>query len=124
ITKSKPYEGSTTFMPANDKARIISVKHEGQPAGRTFDDHSAETLAVLEEFATRAEHLAAKRKADGRTLSLKHAAEFKRLQGRLTGLLGATVAAAASDPSAASPSAGQGEPPPPVLETKSLDPGK
>lgn len=121
ITASKPYEGSTTFVPANDKARIMSVKHEGPPAGRTFDAHSAEALAVLEEFTARAEQLAAKRKADGRSLSLKHAAEFKRLQDRLTGLLAATAAASASDTSPASQTTGQSDPPA-TVETKSLDP--
>ncbi|WP_422928551.1 HK97 family phage prohead protease [Singulisphaera sp. PoT] len=88
ITEARPVEVSTTFCPMNDKCEITGVKNaSGQPAGRTFDAHSYDTLAVLEEFLERADRLMTKRAADGRSLGKKHAAAFTRLRDRLASLL-------------------------------------
>jgi|GEM_PF-6763697 len=88
ITEAKPVEVSTTYSPMNERCEVTNVKNDtGQRAGRTFDVHSLDTLAVLEEYAERAERLMAKRQADGRTLGHKHAIAFKRLGDRLASLL-------------------------------------
>lgn len=98
LTRVKPYEVSTTWMPANSKSQITSVKSGVTRASRTFSDHSDQALATVGEYLERAEDLAAKRSESGRSLSVETKSRLTQLQGRLAKLLASLETKAAETP--------------------------
>ncbi len=91
IERARVYEVSTTWLPVNENASILTVKSRGERASRrTFADHSAEALAAVEEVIARAEGVRTLRSQEGRGLSVKSLAQLRQLHGRLSTLLTAT----------------------------------
>jgi phage head maturation protease len=99
ITRSKPHEVSTTWLPANDQTQITSVKNGGPPAGTPFDDMATAALDAVEQLAARAEAIAKLRAADGRGLSAKARARIDGILSRLSAL----AKTPASEPDAPQP---------------------
>jgi HK97 family phage prohead protease len=90
ITRSKPYEISTTWLPMNEYTSVQSKSAAGLHARPTFDNHSDATLAVVEEYLERAKGLKTLRAKDGRGLSKKSRSQLSRLRDQLIDLLAAT----------------------------------
>jgi hypothetical protein len=88
ITRAKPYEASTTWLPINTNTRITAVKSDSADALErpTFDHQSDQALAAVEDWTQRAESLAALRQADGRGLSKKSLSRIGQILDRLTKL--------------------------------------
>lgn len=97
ITKAKPYEASTTFIPMNEKTAIYSVKSAAGPAGRKLTQHLQDTLEVLEGATQRVASVATLRGESARELSL----QTKSLVGRLHAAAGQLQTALAGIPATA-----------------------
>ena len=83
ITRARPYEASTTWLPVNDATTITQVKGGGGGRRLPFAAQADEAIRAAEAFAERAEALAKLREADGRRLGKKAIARVRDLVERL-----------------------------------------
>jgi hypothetical protein len=79
VTKAQPVEVSTTFMPMNDRAYILSVK-SGPPGGQTLDHHFDSVLDSVSELRSRVESFLAVKQADGKTLQPNRRAQVRAVR--------------------------------------------
>jgi hypothetical protein len=86
ITKSKPYEASTTFAPMNEKTAIYSVKSSAAPAGRRLADHLGMLLDQFAEATQRVSRAVELRSESGRELGFESKALLNRLATAAAGL--------------------------------------
>jgi hypothetical protein len=87
VMKAEPREVSTTWLPMNERASILSVKASGQPGGLTFDDHFAATLESADEFLQRLAGYLDTKSGSGRAVPPGRRAQAKALSDRLASIL-------------------------------------